>query len=551
MDRTLTILDTTGIQDYIFGSNRLRENVVASQLVELATSDWVYEALPTPNNLAADKTVIPGWRLEDDDQRQAELIYRGGGNVVLLFRSLDAAKATVGRLSQVLLTRAPGLSLVAAHATFTWTNDALGTPDGVYYQVVQQLAQEKQRRRSTVGMPSQSVALACRSTGLPAVASDPEEPTRPISAVVAAKVDRTRRNQADERLKDLLREANVSETIDTYELSRDLDELGRSKGEQSYIALVHADANGMGQRFQALLSAYPGANRNRRCINDLRALSESLNQASLRALKATVRALMAALKQAHFQDFCAGLPRKRLPSGSDGKPYLPFRPLVFGGDDVTFVCDGRLGLTLAALYLQEFTNAARKLADGQPAHACAGVAIVKTHYPFARAYALCDELCSSAKTHVRNTGGVGAALDWYFATTGIRADLDTLRTRDYTVHAGSLHQRPTLLQGSGWRTWDNFDRTVQTLLYDEQWRERRNKVLALREALRGGAQTTERFRVMYGVAALPLLDAVADTRYRETGWIEACCAYFDAVEALDCYLPLALRPPQAQGEGTP
>lgn len=33
----LVIVDTTGIQSYIFGSNRLRENVGASYLVHQAT----------------------------------------------------------------------------------------------------------------------------------------------------------------------------------------------------------------------------------------------------------------------------------------------------------------------------------------------------------------------------------------------------------------------------------------------------------------------------------------------------------------------------------
>src|SRR5260370_22422013 len=34
--------------------------------------------------------------------------------------------------------------------------------------------------------------------------------------------------------------------------------------------------------------------------------------------------------------------------------YIPFRPIVFGGDDVTFVCDCRLGLSLATAYFREF-----------------------------------------------------------------------------------------------------------------------------------------------------------------------------------------------------
>jgi len=42
----LTAIDTTQIQGYIFGSNRLQENIGGSELVEMATRQWVYEALP-------------------------------------------------------------------------------------------------------------------------------------------------------------------------------------------------------------------------------------------------------------------------------------------------------------------------------------------------------------------------------------------------------------------------------------------------------------------------------------------------------------------------
>ena len=44
---TVTVLDTTGIQPYIFGSNRLRENIGASYLVSQATDNWAREALNT------------------------------------------------------------------------------------------------------------------------------------------------------------------------------------------------------------------------------------------------------------------------------------------------------------------------------------------------------------------------------------------------------------------------------------------------------------------------------------------------------------------------
>jgi len=93
---TVTVLDTTGIQPYIFGSNRLRENIGASYLVSQATDNWAREAL---NKLKTDiKQEVYAFNPDDPEQHQpdakprieddglaAELIYAGGGNTVLLF----------------------------------------------------------------------------------------------------------------------------------------------------------------------------------------------------------------------------------------------------------------------------------------------------------------------------------------------------------------------------------------------------------------------------------------------------------------------------------
>ena len=42
---TLTMLDTTGIQRYIFNSNRLQENIGASELVYRTTTLWAFASL--------------------------------------------------------------------------------------------------------------------------------------------------------------------------------------------------------------------------------------------------------------------------------------------------------------------------------------------------------------------------------------------------------------------------------------------------------------------------------------------------------------------------
>ena len=68
----VTVLDTTGIQPYIFGSNRLRENVGASYLVSQATDEWVKEVLKGLKKTENWKIQIPD-QPEDKPQKKKSL----------------------------------------------------------------------------------------------------------------------------------------------------------------------------------------------------------------------------------------------------------------------------------------------------------------------------------------------------------------------------------------------------------------------------------------------------------------------------------------------
>src|SRR5690606_5681066 len=73
---------------------------------------------------------------------------------------------------------------------------------------------------------------------------------------------------------------------------------------------------------------------------------------------------------------------------------LPLRPILLGGDDLTFLCDGRVALALTEAALKAFEAEVPSLGR---VTACAGVAIVPAHAPFAQAYALAEALCRHAK----------------------------------------------------------------------------------------------------------------------------------------------------------
>src|ERR1700721_2543680 len=96
----LTAIDVLGIQSYVFASNRLRDVVGASYLVEWATSR------------------DGGLRLDNDGVPTPEIIVAAGGNAILRFGTPDAARQFVLSYSRRLLEQTPGLDVAIAHQSY-------------------------------------------------------------------------------------------------------------------------------------------------------------------------------------------------------------------------------------------------------------------------------------------------------------------------------------------------------------------------------------------------------------------------------------------------
>ncbi|MGH9768341.1 MAG: Cas10/Cmr2 second palm domain-containing protein, partial [Blastocatellia bacterium] len=455
-EAVLTIIDTAGVQDYIFGSNRLRENIGASFLVEQATRDWVYEELDNlgEHNIANRETgeIDRNKKMENAaDDLSAELIYAGGGNTAILFRSKDEAKAFTWELSKRVLRAAPGLEIVIAHSEpFKWRHDARDLSDIIKDLRERRLAQKK-RTCQVPPMPllGLSVTAECASTGLVATQSSLELEAEPrlVSREIMAKLEATHkdkpggeiRNEAKRRLLNYLRENDQGFNADEFEFSDELDHLGRTGGEESYIAVVHIDGNSMGEMIKDYVA---DTKDNREYIERLRDFSIGVEWASKAALVKTLRTLSRHIRgerdletnRAVWQVIEAIPPPLVVPKDKltiaqqkrirlfeedkNGKPCWPFRPLVFGGDDVTFVCNGQLGLSLATVFMDAVTAETRELMKDSPhkeVHTGAGVCIVKVHYPFRRAYELSAQLTKQAKHLLGDQNREASALDWHIS----------------------------------------------------------------------------------------------------------------------------------------
>ncbi len=425
----VTLIETDGNQRYIFATNRLRQNVGASELIFRVCTQVVLEAAVragagdcwrSSTTERARRLVDPACNRRIEDGADCEVVVATSGRAILLTRSLDRARAVVRDVTAWGAKQAPGLSVAGATAECD-----LGA--GPVHEVIRRLARTLPRVRGTLPAPESRflrwpVVADCATSGLPAsVWARPTggEDAEPQSNVAQAKYRQAQ--QALERLQ--------SQVARDQRLPASIEEIERQLGEVSWLGVVHADGNGLGKVFIDLdrhLQASQGSG-NRAYLDGLRRFSLGLELCTESAFR---RALVVAAS--HVRDDVA-----------------PVVPLVLGGDDFTALCDGRSALPLARTFLEAFEQEAAsdtiepvgdivaqvtRAAFGVPRlSACAGVALVKPHSPFYAAYDLAEALLAAAKTvkwTARDSQGGElpcSALDFHLLAAGSAGDLGLVR----------------------------------------------------------------------------------------------------------------------------
>ncbi len=277
------------------------------------------------------------------------------------------------------------------------------------------------------------VVAECATSGLPAASLGKEGATKgiPRSAVTCAK--RSTNKSGWERIRGALGviTAEDGRRLRLAPQPDYLEDLGLD-----WHAVIHADGNGFGQVFLNFQKYIPGGENaydNRTYVRKLRQFSDGLDACTQRAFRTALEMMARRWKQT-------------------GRDYLPVVPIILGGDDLTVVCDGTYAVQLARDYLRAFETEAAKLWEeielvrvlGGPQRfsACAGVAIIKPHYPFYAAYELSEQLLKSAKA-VKKHAPDCSALDYHILYDASGSELKEIRDKLYTDEGTTrLYARP-------------------------------------------------------------------------------------------------------------
>jgi len=521
MDKTVcaVLLDTVSIQEYVFSSNRLKENLGASCIVKRIFKEDLINALMKTfdNNDYIDEWEINPDRilLLDNLNIDYEIGFSGGGKALLFFKNKEAGKLFIKAWTNGLIRNAPGLqTAVSIMEKFHLENKFSEDLEALFMQLVV----NKNCYFPSVSFEGQGITRVCSLSGktVQVYREFPDSKPLYISIEAAARLEAAQdeEKQMEEQYESEIYKHNMA-------FSSRLDELGQIKGRENHIAVVHIDGNGMGERFT-------------RC-KDL----VSYRRLSLMMRKTVDEAFRSLLEYVRH-DLMPELGREqndfKIYKDKKERELLPLRPIIIAGDDVTFVTEGRLGIHLAEKMI-EFWTQHRDFADIDfDFSACAGVAIIKTKYPFYRGYKMAEELCGIAKKQAREKQGT-SWLDYHVANDSPLTSIESLKKQDEGKDL-QLHFSPYLLtDDEGEKSFSAFKKGMQEMCDEKKWPQ--SKIKQFRTALSHGETETKRFvqQLQARKRYLPFYDG----NYGREGHCNGKTPYADMINILEYYPQFLLK----------
>ena len=358
-----------GIQDFIFKTNNLQHIVGASELVE--------EICTVAFN---------------EFGTNGESVVHAAGNVKFIFNDEEDCKKAFLRFPKKVMTMAPGITI--SQAIVELQDDF---SDAEFSQAIDDIEnllktqRNKPQRSVTFGLMGMKRA---NNTGLPVtkVIIDSNKEKLYLDDATTAKLGKTEKNEEEE---------NKSNDNNVWKLSKKsfglsylkhdkiAYEVSKLTDKNDWIAIIHADGNGLGQIVQKV-----GKKK-----DIFKVFSQKLDEATTEAAH-----------QAYTQVIGDHINKNGV---------IPARPVVLSGDDMTIIIRGDLAIDYATVFINAFEAETRKrigtilkefkVFEGGEDYltACAGIAFIKSSYPFYYGYQLAEELCGQAKKDTKEIAREG------------------------------------------------------------------------------------------------------------------------------------------------
>lgn len=325
-----------GIQDFIFKTNELKHIIGASELVEQICT-----------------TVF------DEYAMNGESVVRAAGNIKFIFDNESDCKKAVREFPKKVMMIAPGVTI--SQAVVPVGDDFDKAIDVIEAKLKAQ--RNKPPRSVTSGLIG--IKRANNNTGLPVVRIEKGE----------YKDESTVQKECFQDVKGLCEKSFGKHALLAKKVAYNVSDI---TDKNEWIAIIHADGNGLGKVIQKV-----GKKK-----DVFRRFSQELDTATKEAARKAFEVV-----EGQFVN----------------KTIIPIRPVVLSGDDMTAFLRGDLAIDYATAFINAFEEKTREhlgeilreqhvfAEDKDYLTACAGIAFIKSSYPFYYGYQLAEDLCGHAK----------------------------------------------------------------------------------------------------------------------------------------------------------
>lgn len=328
-----------GIQEFIFRTNDLRDIIAASDKVKVICADIF-------NDLLKQKDLS----IENSD----EAVINAAGNIKYIFTKKEDCEFVVRNFPRIVVEYAPGITVSQAVVVYDETDkDWRKTINDLEGRLHSQ--RNKPMASMTVGMMGID---RTNGTNLPNWVTADSNNNKVYSSLCEDAFGR--------------QDGKVWRTI---------FDSGKLNEKNDWIAVIHADGNGLGRVVQKI-----GGDRDK-----FKEFSQQLDKDT----KAAAQNAYALIKNDYPNE--------------DWKK-IPIRPIVLGGDDFSVICRADIALPYVKYFIEEFERLSKKNKNVEGGlTACAGIAFVKSSFPFYYAYELAESLCAVAKKDTKERYGENVA----------------------------------------------------------------------------------------------------------------------------------------------
>jgi hypothetical protein len=198
--------------------------------------------------------------------------------------------------------------------------------------------------------------------------------------------------------------------IDYKKVAFDIDKMNQKN---DWIAIIHADGNGLGKIITAIGDD----------DETLKAFSEKLDEVTRESAQTAYN---------------------KVKNNFDEKKNIPIRPIILGGDDLTIICRADLAIEYTVAFMKSFEEKSNQSlkkvlnkAGLEKLTICAGIAFIKSSYPFHYGYDLAEELCIHAKEEANLVDGLTpSCLMFHKVQDSYVEDYKTIIERELTAKDG-------------------------------------------------------------------------------------------------------------------